>query len=49
MHQIIEGLNGVEVIADDFLIIGFGDTMSEATESRDRNLSAFLTDAGKGT
>ena len=41
-HQIIEGLNGVEVIADDFLIIVFGDTMSEATESHDRNLSAFL-------
>ena len=42
MHQIIEGLNGVEVIADDILIIGFGDTMSEATDSHDRNLSAFL-------
>ena len=42
MHQIIETLNGVEVIADDSVIIGFGDTMLEATESHDRNLSAFL-------
>ena len=42
MHEIIEGLNGVEVIADNFLIIGFGDTMTEATMSHDHNLSAFL-------
>ena len=42
MHEIMEGLNGMEVIADDFLIIGFGDTMSEATKSHDHNLSAFL-------
>ena len=27
MHELVEGLTGVEVIADDFLICGFGDTM----------------------
>jgi len=26
MNQLIEGLQGVEVIADDFLICGIGDT-----------------------
>ena len=30
MHEIIEGLNGVQVIADDFLIIGSGSTTGEA-------------------
>ena len=42
MHEITESLNEVEVIADNFLIIGFGDTMTEATMSHDHNLSAFL-------
>ena len=26
MHELIEGLDGVEVIADDFLIVGFGES-----------------------
>ena len=30
MHELIEGLRGVEVIADDFVVIGFGDTVQEA-------------------
>jgi len=30
MHELIEGLEGIEVVADDFVVIGFGDTMEEA-------------------
>ena len=43
MHQMIERLSGVEVVADDFVIIGYGDTMDKASESHDKNLHAFLT------
>ena len=42
MNELIEGLSGVEVIADDFLICGFGDTSKEATISHDNNLHLFL-------
>ncbi len=31
MHEVIEGLQGVEVVADDFVTVGFGDTEEEAT------------------
>ena len=27
MHQLVAGLSGVEVIADDFVVVGFGDSM----------------------
>ena len=30
MNQIVEGLAGVEVIVDDFLVSSFGDTYDEA-------------------
>jgi len=30
MHEIVEGLSGVEVIGDDFLICGFGATKEQA-------------------
>ena len=42
MNEIIEGLQGIEVIADDFLICGFGATMKEAIADHDRNLRHFL-------
>ena len=42
MHEIIEGLRGVEVIADDFLIIGFGETQQDAIKDHDANLTKFL-------
>lgn len=42
MNEVVEGLNGVEVIADDFLIGGFGATKEEATASHDENLRLFL-------
>ena len=32
MYEVIEGLHGVEVIADDFLVVGFGDTEEQSTE-----------------
>ena len=42
MHQVIEGLHGVEVIADDFVVMGYGSTDDEANIDHDRNLTAFL-------
>ena len=42
MHELIEGLSGVEVIADDFVTVGFGDTEEDAIASHDHNLEAFL-------
>ena len=31
MHQLVVGLSGVEVIADDFVVVGFGDSMEDAS------------------
>ena len=42
MNETIEGLSGVEVIADDFLVIGSGDTDEEAAANHYVNLRAFL-------
>ena len=44
MSQIVEGLAGVEVITDDFLIIlfGFGNATEEAVANHDVNLQNFL-------
>ena len=42
MHELIEGLHGVEVMADDFVTVGFGDTSDEAIVDHDKNLEAFL-------
>ena len=42
MHEVTEGLKGVEVVADDFVVVGFGDGIEEATSDHDRNLEAFL-------
>ena len=41
MHEAVEGLQGVEVIGDDFLVCGFGDTADEATKDHDQNLTAI--------
>ena len=30
MHQLIEGLHGVKVVADELVIVGFGDTEENA-------------------
>ena len=42
MNDSIEGLRGVEVLADDFLLCGFGDSVAEALWDHDQNLTAFL-------
>ena len=42
MHEFIEGLTGIEVIADDFVVVGFGDKLEDAHRSHDHNFFAFL-------
>ena len=42
MNEIIKGPQGIEVIADDFLVCGFGETMKEAIADHDRKLRDFL-------
>ena len=42
MHQLIEGLSGIEVVADHFLVIGCGNTVAEANSDHDRALISFL-------
>lgn len=41
MHEVINGLAGVNVVADDFLVIGSGGSLEEAIKDHDRNLLAF--------
>ena len=42
IHELIKGLRGVEVVADDFVAIGFGDTIEEAIQDHDRSLAGLL-------
>ena len=42
MHQLIEDLEGVEVVANDFMIYGHGNSQGEGASDHDRNLHAFL-------
>lgn len=42
MREHMEGLKGVKVIADDFVIVGYGDTPTEWQADHDRNVRAFL-------
>ena len=42
LHKLIEGLQGVEVIADDFMTVGCGKSQEEAVHNHDENLTAFL-------
>ena len=41
MHEVIEGLPGIEVVADD-LAVGSGETHEQATRDHDEHLKAFL-------
>ena len=43
MHEFAEGLTGTEVVADDFLIVGYGESYKEAMADHDKNLLAFLS------
>ena len=42
MHELIEGLNGVKVIADDFIVVGYGDSLQAVSKDQDKSVSAFL-------
>ena len=42
MHEFVEDLEGVEVIADDFVIAGFGETDAEVNSSLEKNEHAFF-------
>ena len=42
MHEHVKGLHGVEVIADDFVVVGFRSTPEEWNADHDRNVRAFL-------
>lgn len=43
LDQAIEGLDGIRTVADDILVIGNGDSMSEAIADHDRKLTSLLT------
>lgn len=42
MHELIDGLNGVAVIADDSVVVGYSDSLQAASKDHDESLSAFL-------
>ena len=42
MHELIEGMTGIEVVADDFIAVGYGEAFGEATRDHDKNLLEFL-------
>ena len=42
MHELVEDLEGVEVVADDFVVVGFGESQEEVSKSHDAHLGAFL-------
>ena len=42
IHELIEWLTGVEVVADDFVVVGFGESEQEAIRDHDKNLKRFL-------
>jgi len=42
MHDIVQGLPGVEVIADDILVYGCGNTKEEYIQDHDNNLTKLL-------
>ena len=42
MHELAQGSAGIEVVADDLLVVGFGDSYEEAARDDDKNLRTFL-------
>ena len=42
MHELIDGLSDNEVVVNDFIIAGFGDTLEKAFRDHNKNLVAFL-------
>jgi len=47
LHEKLDGLPGVEVIRDDILVMGFGETEDEANRNHDKNLLHLLEQAHK--
>lgn len=42
MHEVIKGLPGIEVVADKFMAIGFGETLEQMSCNHDDHLRGFL-------
>lgn len=42
MYKLIEGMSHVDVVADDVVVVGYGETQEQATQEHDKNLMAFL-------
>ena len=43
MEELAKGLTGTEVVADDFLVVDYGESYEEATMDHDKNLLKFLS------
>ena len=39
MHELVEDLEGVKVVADDFMVVGFGESEEETSKSHNAHLS----------
>ena len=46
-YILIEGLQGVEVIADDCIVVGCGDNEEQATKKYDTNMESFMKNCKK--
>jgi len=42
MYKLIEGMSHVDVVADDVVVVGYGETQEQAKQDHDKNLMAFL-------
>ena len=42
IHELIQGMPHVEVVADDFVVVGCEDTHEQAVQDHDKNLMGFL-------
>ena len=42
LHERIGDLNGVEILRDDILVVGYGDTLDEANRNHDESLLKLL-------
>ena len=42
MYELIEGLMSIEVVADNFIVVGLGETFEEVTKVHDKTLLEFL-------
>ena len=41
MHELLEGLQGIEVVADDF-VVGYSNMVDEANANHDKRFHSFL-------